>query len=208
MLVGDACVFPGFLTPVLTQLFFKSHLVHFSQASAEVRSENTPEKLPQPSLELTTTRLWVWHAHHWATWVGLLFGKGLVMIRKYFQLGKSKILTFGRKLQKEFLTLSQTIRTFNDPAEEPFGKLWKKEKMLATSIFSFSINLFYHSKDKFKIFILILLSANALHLDQSIILSFGKELKEKWNISWWNLHIYNFWKSLHCAINFTSVSVA
>ena len=36
MAVGDAYVFPGFLTPVLTQLFL--------HASAEVRGENTPER--------------------------------------------------------------------------------------------------------------------------------------------------------------------
>ena len=41
---GDAHVFPGFLTPVLTQLSFQSHQLLFSHASAEVRDENTPEK--------------------------------------------------------------------------------------------------------------------------------------------------------------------
>ena len=42
MAVGDAHVFPGFLTPVLTQLFFPKPQT-FSHASAEVRGENTPE---------------------------------------------------------------------------------------------------------------------------------------------------------------------
>ena len=37
MAVGDAHVFPGFLTPVLTQLSFQSHRLHFSHASAEVK---------------------------------------------------------------------------------------------------------------------------------------------------------------------------
>ena len=36
MAVGDAHVFPGFLTPVLTQLSFQSHQLLFSHASAEV----------------------------------------------------------------------------------------------------------------------------------------------------------------------------
>ena len=36
MAVGDACMFPGFLISVLTQLF--------SHASAEVRGDNTPER--------------------------------------------------------------------------------------------------------------------------------------------------------------------
>ena len=57
MAVDDAHVFPGFLTPVLTQLF--------SHASVEVRGENTPkESSPQPGIKLTTTRLSVRQAHH------------------------------------------------------------------------------------------------------------------------------------------------
>ena len=44
MAVGDAYVFPGFLTPVLTQLSFQSHRLLFSSASAEVRGENTQER--------------------------------------------------------------------------------------------------------------------------------------------------------------------
>ena len=42
--VGNAHVFPGFLTPVLTQLSFQSHKLLFSHASAEVRGENTSER--------------------------------------------------------------------------------------------------------------------------------------------------------------------
>ena len=37
-------MFLGFLTPVLRQLFFQSHLLLFSHASAEMRGENTPER--------------------------------------------------------------------------------------------------------------------------------------------------------------------
>ena len=44
MVVGDAHVFPGFLTPVPIQLSFQSHRLLFSHASAEVRGENTPER--------------------------------------------------------------------------------------------------------------------------------------------------------------------
>ena len=43
MAVGDTNVFPGFLTPVLTQLFFPKPLI-FPHASAEVRGENTPDR--------------------------------------------------------------------------------------------------------------------------------------------------------------------
>ena len=44
MAVGDAHMFSGFLTPVLTQLSFQCHRLLSSQASAEVRVENTPER--------------------------------------------------------------------------------------------------------------------------------------------------------------------
>ena len=44
MAVGDAHVFPDFLTPVLTQLSFQSHKLLLSHSSAEVRDENTPER--------------------------------------------------------------------------------------------------------------------------------------------------------------------
>ena len=42
--VGDAHVFPGFLTPVLTQIPFQSQQQLFSHASAEVRGKNMPER--------------------------------------------------------------------------------------------------------------------------------------------------------------------
>ena len=44
MAVGDAHVFPGFLTPVPSQISFQSHRILFSHASAEVRGENMPER--------------------------------------------------------------------------------------------------------------------------------------------------------------------
>ena len=44
MVVGDAHVFPGFLTQVLTQISFLSHRLLFSHDSAEVRGENTPDR--------------------------------------------------------------------------------------------------------------------------------------------------------------------
>ena len=44
MAVVDAHVFPGFLTPALTQLFFPKPPLLFSHALAEVRGENTPER--------------------------------------------------------------------------------------------------------------------------------------------------------------------
>ena len=48
------------------------------------------------------------------------------------------------------LTLYHTFKTFNDPEKEAFLKtLWEKEKMLVTSIFSFSHNVFYPSQKEF-----------------------------------------------------------
>ena len=44
MAVGDTYVFPGFLTPVQTQLFFPKPPTTFLCVSAEVRGENTPER--------------------------------------------------------------------------------------------------------------------------------------------------------------------
>ena len=44
MVVGDARVFPGLLTPVLYNFSFQSHLLLFSHASVEVRGENMPER--------------------------------------------------------------------------------------------------------------------------------------------------------------------
>ena len=44
MAVGDAHVFSGFLTPVLTRISFQSYRLLFSHASAEVRGGNTPER--------------------------------------------------------------------------------------------------------------------------------------------------------------------
>ena len=56
MAVGDTYVFHGFLTPVLTQLFFQSHRLLFSYASAEVRGKNTLErKVASTGIKLTTT---------------------------------------------------------------------------------------------------------------------------------------------------------
>ena len=52
------------------------------------------------------------------------------------------------------LTLYYTIPTFNDPEKVAFflKTLWKKEKMLVTSIFSFSHNVFYPSQKSFFFF--------------------------------------------------------
>ena len=54
MAVGDAQVFPGFLTPVLTQLSFQSPWLLFSHASAEVRGKKYAEKKVRLNLVLNS----------------------------------------------------------------------------------------------------------------------------------------------------------
>ena len=54
-----------------------------------------------------------------------------------------RILSSGKDL-----TLYHTIPTFNDPEENFMKTSFKKEKMLVTSIFSFSPNVFYSIKNK------------------------------------------------------------
>ena len=54
MAVCDACVFPGFLTPVLTPLSFQSHRLLFSHPS-KVRDKNMPQKF---------AKTWQWTHKH------------------------------------------------------------------------------------------------------------------------------------------------
>ena len=84
MAVGDAYVFPGFLTPVLTLLFFQSHRLLFSHASAEVRGQNTPERKVTSTWDRThnhqvmsPTRSPLSHPGGWKSSKNLSFGKGL-----------------------------------------------------------------------------------------------------------------------------------
>ena len=66
MVVDDPQVFPGFLTPVLTQLSFQSHQQLFSHALVEVRGKNMPGS-KFASTGYQTHNHQVRHAHHWAT---------------------------------------------------------------------------------------------------------------------------------------------
>ena len=58
--------------------------------------------------------------------------------------------------------------------------MWEKEKMLVTSIFSFSRNIFRNKIHFFNHFILMF--ANPFILDQSKNLLFGKEVKRGINV--------------------------
>ena len=64
--------------------------------------------------------------------------------------------------------------------KKPFENIVRKEKKnLETSIFSFSVNVFYPSQNKFQLsFTFYLLSADAFNLDQSESLSCGKVSKD------------------------------
>ena len=74
MAVGDAHVFPGFLTPVLTQLFLPkppiTFLTCFSRGESREVKIHQEENSHQQGIELTTTWSWVRHIHHGATWAG------------------------------------------------------------------------------------------------------------------------------------------
>ena len=72
-----------------------------------------------------------------------------------------KILSSGKEL-----TLYHTIPTFDNPENEAFRKLCgKKGKMLVTSIFFISHNVYYHPEKNFCFKVtFILSSANAFHL--------------------------------------------
>ena len=78
-----------------------------------------------------------------------------------------------------FLTLYHTIRALDNLQQRSLLKtLWEKEKMLVTSIFSFSHHVFNPIKDKnhhFKYFNVVV--CNAFNLVRSKNLSFGKGLK-------------------------------
>ena len=66
MAASEAVVFPGFLTTS-----FPKPQTTFLTNIAEVRGEiRRKESLPQPGIELTTTRALVRHVHHRATWEG------------------------------------------------------------------------------------------------------------------------------------------
>ena len=126
MAVGDAYVFPGFLTPVLTQLFFQKPPTTF--LTCFCRGENTP------SLSVT--------------YLGLLESKCNIIklrpvtynARSCVTLGSSKSCRIGLKTSVNSLPHNpdfyHTIPTFNEPEEEGFGKL-------VTSIYSFSHSVFF-----------------------------------------------------------------
>ena len=141
MAVGDALVFPGFLTPVLTQLFFPKPLTTFLTCFWRgKRGKYTRKSSPQSGIKLTTTKSWVRHTHCWATRVGLV-NRGFDQSAKSIDLGHQlpfvqadldgnfllavKVLHIKRTCILRFiclLTLYHIIPTFKNPEEKAFWK--------------------------------------------------------------------------------------
>ena len=74
------------------------------------------------------------------------------------------------------LALYHIIASFNDPRIRFWKTLLVKEKMLVTSIFSFSHSIFYSTKERNYHLSNIYRLQNAFNLVMSKILSFGKGL--------------------------------
>ena len=136
MAVGDAHVFPGFLTPVLTQLSFQSHRLLFSHASAEVIGENT---VPERKFASTGNRT---HNHQVMspTRSPLSHPDGAFEFRKTGEL--NALNPFPNK--PWFLRVCSTnlLKT-----------QWEKEKLLVTSNFSFFHSVFFPFGELSTIFI-------------------------------------------------------
>ena len=96
MAVGDAYVFPGFLTPVLTLLFFQSHRLLFSHASAEVRGENTPERKVASTWDRTHNHQVMSPTRSPLSHPG---GSGCTYVQADFALHSRKKSIWGRKRQ-------------------------------------------------------------------------------------------------------------
>ena len=152
MAVSDAYVFPGFLTPVLTQLFFPKPLTTFLTCFCRgERRKYAGKKSPQLGIKLATTRSWVRHAHHWATRAGWL--STFYANYQFFTLAPltnaTPVLSKHRFTQG-FLYFKWQFNLFpNKPWFLRVGStsllktMWEKEKLLETSNFSFSHSVFY-----------------------------------------------------------------
>ena len=74
-------------------------------------------------------------------------------------------------------TLCHTIMTFNDPVEKAFGKhCWKRRKCWSPAFSAFPAMFPILLRTFFKFSVTFKLSSANLNLDQSRIMSFGKEL--------------------------------
>ena len=87
---------------------------------------------------------------------------------------------------KQIIILYQTITSTHDHEEKGLlDTLWGKEKMVVPSIFSFSYNIFFPSKNKFQI--LSPIYHVVFNLVMSKVLLFGKDLQkihQDYNAKW------------------------
>ena len=97
MAVGDVHVFPGFLISVLTQLFFQSHQLLFSHASAEVKGKNMPERKFASTVDQT-------HNHQVISPTRSPLSHP----------GRAACVGKGQSQQDSFILLSMLIIMFND----------------------------------------------------------------------------------------------
>ena len=146
MAVGDAYVFPGFLTPVLTQLFFPKPQTTFLICICRGERRKYAGKKSRLNQGLNSQP----PGHESDTLSTEPPGRGINMLSaNSLNLDHSKILLCCKEL-----TLYHTTQTFKESFCKHSGK---RRKMLKTSIFSFSRNVFYPSQDKFQLFSLNLI---------------------------------------------------
>ena len=98
--VGDKYVLPGFLKTSTNTTFLSkatNYFSHMLQQRWEAKIHQK-ESSPQSGIELTTTRSWVRHAHHWATRVGQFFIQtSLIKLMNGFQ-GNFTAMFLGRTI--------------------------------------------------------------------------------------------------------------
>ena len=179
MAVCDAYVFPGFLTPVLTKLFFPKPPTTFltcfcrgerrKYAGKKSRLNRGSNSQPpgHESDTLTTEPPGRGLAIFGENFLRMLFYIILYLCNPHYTL-------LYYQLNRYLVSLYQVIWTFTDPENDGFWKTYlDMEKMLVTSSFSCYYNVFYST---FLLYISFLSSANALNLDISKFLSFGMEV--------------------------------
>ena len=144
MAVGDAHVFPGFLTLVLTQLSFQSHQLLFSRVSEE-RSENTPERKFASIRYLTHNHQVTSHTRS-----PLSQPDGAKGLWKEEIILLTSIFSFT---QNVFNSLANKPWFFRVCCASLLKTLWEKEKLLVTINFSFTHSVFFPFGELSAIFI-------------------------------------------------------
>ena len=161
MAVGDAYVFPGFLTPVLTLLFLQSHRLLFSHASAEVRGENTPERKVASTWDRTHNHQVMSPTRSPLSHPGGSCSKGLKRKRQNCEIA--------------LLIHSHTVTPFDAPGKQAFWKHCGKRRNCSSWAISPFPTVFSTGLDNFVPFSsnLKLSSANSFSLEESKICHLG-----------------------------------